>query len=80
MFVVYLLYAFATVHTLHGKMHFDDENQDAIKQRCNPALSCFPNQLEWANLGESMTGRLVWPEDSLNYTVYNYQYNMWAVT
>ena len=79
MLVVYLLYAVTVIDIVYGKMEFDDENQEVVKRRCSPALSCFPSQLEWAKLGENMTGRLVWPEDS-NYTVYNYQYNMWTVT
>ena len=80
MIVVYLLYLYQVFHILHGQLYFDGENEETIKRRCNPALSCFPSQLEWARLEENMFGRLVWPDDSLNYTVYNYQNNIWTVT
>ena len=69
MFVVYLPIICTAFHTLHGKMYFDSENEETIKRRCNPALSCFPSEFEWTRLEENMTGRLVWPDDRFNYTV-----------
>ena len=72
-----MLYVFAAVHTLHGEMYFEHEKEGNIRRRCRPDLqSCFPSQLEWAELDEKLTGKLVWPDDSLNYTAYNNQYNI----
>ena len=61
-----------------GDMFFDLEEQEGnIRRRCRPELqSCFPSQLEWAKLADKLDGKLVWPDDSLNYTEYNYQYNL----
>lgn len=52
------------------------EEEDNIGLRCRVDFpSCFPKQLDWAELENNMIGRLVFPGDSENYTFYNFQYN-----
>ena len=70
-----MLTALAMLNALHGEIYLEPEHEGTIHRRCRPSLSCFPSQLEWAELEQSMTGFLVWPDDS-NYTVYNYQFNL----
>ena len=76
-----LLNVIVAVHVLHAEMYYEGENEAAISRRCHPAISsCFPSQLEWARLESKMTGTLVWPDDSLNYTTYNFQNNLGVLT
>ena len=73
---VSLLCIFELFLTIHGKLYFEEENEETIRRRCRPELSCFPSQLDWAELEDSLTGRLVWPGDSYNYTAFSYQFNL----
>ena len=75
-----LLCIFALINTLQADLYYEGENEDTIRRRCRPDLSCFPSELEWAELKESMTGTLVWPDDSFNYTARNFQVNLRKMT
>ena len=70
------------VPPLHGAIHSDlEEQEERIKHRCHPQFqSCYPSQLEWARLSDQLDGRLVWPDESFNYTAFNYQYNLRTLT
>ena len=68
-------------NALHANLYYDDEiNEETIRRRCRPDLSCFPSELEWAELEESMMGTLVWPGDKFNYTANNGFFNPMRIT
>ena len=68
-----LLFLCVANYVVHGEIYIERENEETIRRRCRPSLSCFPDQLEWAKLENDLTGMLVWP-DNYNYTMYNFQY------
>ena len=65
---------------MNAKLYYGEVNEETIRRRRRPDLSCFPSELQWAELDDSMIGTLVWPDDSFNYTAYNFQFNLKART
>lgn len=67
------LFMLCSIYHCAGEEASFEEN---IKTRCRVDLpSCFPEQLDLAELGKSLTGELVFPEKSKEYTSYNFQWN-----